>query len=197
MLRVGLTGGIGSGKTAVSDAFRDLGVCVVDADVIAHRVTRAGHPVLAEITDRFGPRALDPDGNLDRAWMRGEVFARPERRRLLEELLHPVIRREMEVEVAQCRGSYCVLVIPLLIESGNTARVDRILVVDAEDDRRRQWIRQRSGLDDAEIDRIFAAQASRERKLAAADDVIVNDGNLDDLVRKTAELDLAYRKLAG
>ena len=197
ILRVGLTGGIGSGKTTVSDLFAELGVEVIDADVIAHEVTAPGEAVLDEIAAEFGPRAICSDGGMDRGYMRSEVFSNPDKRRRLEAILHPVIRERMELKVRACSGPYCILSIPLLIESRNAAKVDRVLVVDAPDDRRREWIRARSGLSDAEINGIFAAQVSREARIAAADDVIVNDGPIEALKEKVEALHARYLEIAA
>jgi len=197
ILRVGLTGGIGSGKTTVSDLFAELGVEVVDADVIAHEVTARGEAVLDDIAAEFGPQAIGPDGGMDRGYMRAKVFSDPDKRRRLEAILHPVIRERMEQKVRESSGPYSILSIPLLIESRNAAKVDRVLVVDAPDDRRRKWIRARSGLSDAEIDGIFAAQATREARIAAADDVLVNDGSIEDLRGKVKALHERYVEIAA
>lgn len=196
-LRVGLTGGIGSGKTTVSDAFARLGVDVIDADVIAHQVTAPGEPVLQDIARLFGPGALDERGALNRAFVRSAAFQNPGLREMLEGLLHPVIRERMDAAARASRTSYCILSIPLLVESGNTARVDRVLVVDAPDDRRRAWIRTRSGLSDSDIDGIFAAQATREERRAVADDIILNDGSVEDLYEKVGALHQRYLELAA
>lgn len=196
MFRVGLTGGIGSGKTTVSDHFARLGVAVIDADVIAHQVTAAGEPVLDDISRLFGSRALDTHGELDRGFLRDAVFRDPDKRYQLESLLHPIIRTRMEQAAETSPGVYCILSIPLLVESGNAARVDRVLVVDAPESLRRHWIHERSDLTDAEIDGILAAQASREQRLDAADDIIVNDGSLESLYHKVEELHRRYMELA-
>lgn len=196
-LKVGLTGGIGSGKTTVSDRFQKLGVDVIDADVIAHQVTGPGEPVLEVIAAQFGAGVIDADGALDRARLRTEVFGSPEMRRRLEAILHPVIRERMEVLARESTTGYCVLSIPLLVETHNAAKVDRVLVVDAPDDMRRLWIKARSGLNDAEIDGIFKAQATREERLAVADDVIVNDGTLASLYERVDELHQRYLELGA
>ena len=190
--RVGLTGGIGCGKTTVSDRFGSHGITVIDADVIAHEVTRPGEPVIGTIAREFGAGMVDTDGALDRAALRRAVFDDPARRRLLESLLHPVIRERMNERAAAARSPYCILSIPLLVESRDTARVDRILVVDAPRAMRREWIRQRSGLDDAEIDAIMNAQATREERLRVADDVIVNDGSIEQLYERVDALHSRY-----
>ncbi|KAA3632512.1 MAG: dephospho-CoA kinase, partial [Proteobacteria bacterium] len=185
------------GKTTVGDAFEQLGIDVIDADVIAHQITAPGEPALEKIVELFGPSAVDANGRLDRAFVRGRVFDKPELREKLEALLHPVIRERMDQAARRSTSAYCILSIPLLVESGNTARVDRVLVVDAPDERRRVWIQNRSGLSDKEIDKIFAAQSTRESRLAIADDVIVNDGSVADLTKKVETLHRKYVAMAA
>ncbi len=195
-LRIGLTGGIGSGKTTVSDRFASLGVEVIDADVIAHEVTRSGEPVVEQIAAVFGDEVLDAGGALDRAALRRLVFADPGKRRRLEAMLHPVIRERMEERARKARAPYCILSIPLLVESRNAARVDRVLVVDAPDAMRRRWIKARSALSDEEIDGIMQAQATRDERLEAADDVIVNDGSIEELHARVDALHRRYLAIA-
>lgn len=188
MLRVGLTGGIGSGKSAVSRFFEMLNVPVSDADVIAHRITSNHHAALRQVSDAFGEEVVDSDGNLDRDVMRQIVFDDPEQRTRLEAILHPIIRDTMKAEVDAFNAPYCILVIPLLVEGPTHPLVDEILVVDAPDERRIEWIKSRSGLSDERIRSIFDAQASREDRLAAADNVIENTGTLDELQTKTVRM---------
>ncbi|GJL81175.1 MAG: dephospho-CoA kinase [marine bacterium B5-7] len=195
--RVGLTGGIGSGKTTVSNRFATLGVDIIDADVIAHTVTAPGQPLVDKIADVFGTNVIANDGSLDRAALRRLVFNTPTSRARLEALVHPVVRRTMDDQVKASHSAYCILSIPLLAESKDTTRVDRILVVDAPDTLRRQWITLRSNLNDDEIDAIFSSQASRVERLAIADDVIVNDGSLEDLYRQVDQLHLVYLEIAN
>lgn len=196
MLRIGLTGGIGSGKTLVSDHFQSLGVPVIDTDVLAHDLVAPGSPALDQIRERFGGESISPDGTLDRSRLRKLVFEDPERRRELESILHPRIRAEVERRVSDLDAPYCIIVIPLLVESGFTDVIDRVLVVDADERDRVAWIQQRSGLAPVEIRRIIAAQASRAERLAAADDVLVNHAGIAELHRKVEELDTVYRRLA-
>jgi len=196
-LRIGLTGGIGSGKTTVSNLFAELGVQIIDADVLAHEITRNNHPALEQIRLAFGPEFIDAEGNLDRNRMRQRVFENPAERKRLEGILHPIIREEMNALGDACNDAYCIFSIPLLIEGGNIHRVDRILVIDADEARRRVWIKQRSGLSDAEIDGIFSAQVNREQRLAAADDVIDNNGTPSDLVPQVNQLHQKYMNLAS
>ena len=194
MLRVGLTGGIGSGKTTVSDRFEELGVTVIDADRIAHELTRAGQPALRAIVCKFGDTVLTANGELDRERLRDIVFRAPARRQILERILHPQIRAEMARRIRDVNDPYCVLAIPLLAETGPHPLVDRVLVVDASDHKRRLWLKSPTGLDNDQITAIFAAQASREQRLVIADDVVANDKDLDALTR---QVDALHQKYLG
>ena len=195
-VRIGLTGGIGSGKTEVSRYFASLGVPVIDTDTIAHELVARGQPALAEITAEFGDGILDEHGNLDRAKLRGIVFADPARRRRLEQILHPRIRDKAVSLSEQCEAAYCILVIPLLVESGRDYPLDRILVVDTPVELQYRRIAGRDGISREQIASILAAQADRDTRLRAADDVIVNDGDIDGLHRKIDELHQRYLELA-
>lgn len=188
MLRVGLTGGIGSGKSAVSRFFETLNVPVSDADVIAHTITSNHHSALKDVAEAFGEEVVDSNGNLDRDVMRQIVFDNPEQRTRLEQILHPIIRNTMKTEVDAFNAPYCILVIPLLVEAPAHPLVDEILVVDAPDERRIEWIKSRSGLSDERIRSIFDAQASRDDRLKAAHHVIENNGTLDELQEKTLSM---------
>ncbi|MEQ6342993.1 MAG: dephospho-CoA kinase [Gammaproteobacteria bacterium] len=197
MLKIGLTGGIGSGKTTVADSFAALGVPVIDADKIAHELTIPGQPALQDIVSAFGSDILHGDGQLDRARLRAIVFNDAARRKQLEAILHPLIRAEMRRRIAYIEASatpYCILSIPLLLETGQTELVDRILVVDTPEDLQYQRVRVRNGLPDAEIAAIIHAQVSREQRLAAADDIIVNDDGLEELHQHVLELHQCYLK---
>lgn len=198
-LVVGLTGGIGSGKSAVSAAFAALGADIADADVVAHQVSAPGEPGHAAIAAAFGPRALRSDGTLDRDWLRAQAFADRAFRARLEALLHPVIRERMRNLVAGWRAPYGLLVVPLLLEraGGMSESVDRILVVDTPEDEQVRRVTQRSGLDPAEVRRIMAAQLGRPERLARADDVIDNGGPPEALGPQVARLDALYRDLAA
>jgi dephospho-CoA kinase len=195
-LVVGLTGGIGSGKTAVSDRFAALGVPVIDTDVIAREVVAPGQPALEEIATAFGPACVGPDGNLDRAELRRQVFADDERRRRLEAILHPRIRAVALERVAGCRAPYLILVIPLLVESGMGDLVDRVLVVDVPESVQIRRVMQRDQVDEAHARAILTAQAGRERRLASADEVITNDGDLDALSMAVEKLHKRFMELA-
>lgn len=197
MLRVGLTGGIGSGKTAVSDRFARLGVPVIDADQLSRELVAKGQPALAEIAALFGPTVLTEAGELDRAALGQRVFADPAARRQLEQILHPRIRDAMQARVAALDAPYVILVIPLLLETGQTDLVDRVLVVDTSPERQRARIRQRDGFSDARIAQILAAQTDRATRLRAADDIIRNDAGLADLDRAVAALHANYLELSA
>lgn len=200
MLKIGLTGGIGSGKTTVADCFASLGVPVIDADKIAHELAAPGQPALQAIASAFGPDILCDDGQLDRARLRAIVFNDTARRKQLEEILHPRIRAEMRRRIADIEASaapYCILSIPLLLETGQTDLVDRILVVDTLEDLQYHRVRVRNGLPDAEIAAIIHAQVSREQRLAAADDIIANDGGLEELRQHVLGLHQRYLKHSG
>jgi len=175
MLKIGLTGGIGSGKTRVSDLLGLWGASVIDTDAIAHQMTAAGGPALPAIEQAFGACALRADGALDRDWMRARVFNDGAARAQLESIVHPLITLETQRCAAQASGKYLVFVVPLLVESGKWAsRVDRVCVVDCEPETQVLRVQQRSGLTSDIIRRIMAAQADRATRLAAAHDVVFN-----------------------
>jgi dephospho-CoA kinase len=197
MLVVGLTGGIGSGKTAVSDRFARLGVPVIDADRLSRELVAKGQPALAEIAATFGSGVLSPGGGLDRAALGQRVFPDPAARRCLEQILHPRIRAAMQARIAALDAPYVILVIPLLLETGQTDLVDRVLVVDATPEQQRARIRQRDGFSEARIEQILAAQTDRASRLAAADDVIRNDGTPADLDPAVAALHAKYLAISA
>lgn len=196
---VGLTGGVGSGKSAAAERFAALGAAIVDTDAIAHELTAAGGAGIAPIRAAFGDAVLTPEGALDRAVMRRIVFADPAARTRLEAILHPLIRTESE---ARCRlvsadFPYGVLVVPLLIESGGYRdRVDRVCVVDCPEAIQLERVMARSGLSRADVQAIMAAQASRKKRRAAADDVIDNAQGLAKLAAQIATLHEKYREMA-
>ncbi|QKT03033.1 dephospho-CoA kinase [Ectothiorhodospiraceae bacterium 2226] len=196
MLVIGLTGGIGSGKSAVAARFAQFGVPVLDADELAREVVQPGQPALHEIVQAFGAEVLQADGQLDRARLRRLVFGNPEQRRRLEAITHPRIRAAMRARLAQLVAPYCVVVIPLLLETGQTDLVDRILVVDASPELQLQRAQARDGLPPQDIQAIIAAQVARPERLAAADDLITNDGTLADLQAQVDALHPRYLGLA-
>lgn len=197
-LVIGLTGGIGSGKTAAAEEFARLGATVVDTDEIAHELTSAGGAAIAGVRDFFGDDYIDSRGAMDRRKMRERVFADPAARQRLEALLHPLIREESRRRIAEAKGPYVVHVVPLLVESPDyRKRVDRVLVVDCPEDVQLARVRERSGLDEEEVRRIIGAQATRAMRQAAADDVIDNGGDLDGLLAQVQALHRRYLRLAG
>ncbi len=196
-LVVGLTGGIGSGKSAAADAFKALGATVVDTDAIAHELTGASGAAIADVKRQFGDAFVDATGAMDRKKMRELVFSDPQQKGRLEALLHPMIRAESARRVAAAAGPYALLVVPLLIESaGYRERVGRVLVVDCPEELQITRVRQRSGLPEEQIRRIIASQVQREERLAAADDIIDNSGPISALQQQVQKLHENYLKLA-
>ena len=195
MLRIGLTGGIGSGKSTVANLFKALGVPVIDADVIAHRLTQPGEPATQKILAVFGQEFAEGNG-INRKRLAQRVFSNPLDRERLEAILHPLVRAAMQQEVQTLQAPYCLLVIPLLIEAGQRDLVDRVLVVEAGDSIRVRRVQARDGRSEAEIHAIQENQASRAARRAAADDVIQNDGDLAELSKQVAALHAAYLRMA-
>ncbi len=192
-LVVGLTGGIGSGKSAAADEFARLGATVVDTDAIAHELTGPGGAAVPEVRRLFGRAFVDASDAMDRKRMRDLVFSDAEEKARLEALLHPLIRAESMRRIASAAGPYVVHVVPLLIESpDHRARVDRVLVVDCPEALQVARVRQRSGLPEGEIRRIMASQVQREKRLAAADDVIDNSGPIAALQQQVRQLHENY-----
>lgn len=195
--RVGLTGGIASGKSSVAKLFEALGVPVIDTDELAREVVAPGAPGLAAITVEFGTGFLDADGRLDRRRLRAEVFARPEARERLEAILHPLILEAMEQHSAKAAGPYQVLVIPLLVEKDLAGLVDRVLVVDCPENQQRTRLEARDGETPESAQRLLDAQASRPQRLTAADDIIDNSGDPEALPRQVRRLHDLYLRLAA
>lgn len=193
---VGLTGGIGSGKTAVSERFEAFGIAVVDGDVASRAVLAPGEPALAAIAERFGGHLIGEDGSLDRAALRKHVFADPDARRWLEALTHPLIGAYLRERLETATSPYSILVNPILVESGQARRCHRVLVVDVPEALQIERTMARDGNSEAQVRAIMAAQAGRQRRLAAADDVIVNDGDLAHLDAEVAKLHEKYLELA-
>jgi dephospho-CoA kinase len=194
---VGLTGGIGSGKTAVASAFAALGVEIVDTDVLAHRLSAVGQPGFVAIRDAFGSGILRADGEIDRGALRRLVFADDRARSRLEGLLHPLIGAEAIRLAGQWAGPYGIVVVPLLLEhEGLRSFVDRILVVDCPEDEQVRRVVARSNLAPADVRAIMAAQIDRRRRLAAADDVLDNSGAPEAIAPQARTLDRRYRELA-
>ncbi|QDX82966.1 dephospho-CoA kinase [Denitratisoma sp. DHT3] len=197
---VGLTGGIGSGKSAAADMFAQLGAAIVDADAVAHDLTGPGGAAMASIREAFGPALVTPAGALDRTAMRQLAFTDPSARARLEAILHPLIAAEgaARMSAAMAHGApYVIHAVPLLAESGGARQhMSRILVVDCPEDLQVSRVIARNGLAAEEVRRIMAVQASRAQRLAIADDVIVNDGDLERLRRQVAVLHAKYLEAA-
>ena len=194
--RVGLTGGIASGKSTVAKLFEALGVPLIDTDVLAREIVAPGQPVLQRIAQRFGARMLAADGTLDRAALRAHVFADPSERKALEELMHPAIRALVEERAATAGGEYQIHVIPLLVETDGRSRVDRVLVVDCSEELQIRRLQARDGVTTEQARAILHAQVTRAARLAAADDVITNEGALESLRDAVETLHARYLELA-
>jgi dephospho-CoA kinase len=196
-LVVGLTGGIGSGKSAAADAFAELGARVVDTDAIAHDLTGVAGAAIPEIARQFGKAFIDSSGAMDRKRMRDLVFSDAEEKQRLEALLHPMIRAESKRRIEAAKRPYVIHVVPLLVESPDyRARVSRVLVVDCPEALQIARVRQRSGLAEAEIRRIIASQIQRDKRLAAADDVIDNSTSIAAMQQQVRALHEKYLALA-
>jgi len=195
--RIGLTGGIASGKTTVSNMFAELGIPVIDTDVIAREIVRPGEPALKQIRDRFGDKIIDDTGRLDRRALRDIVFASEEARRDLEAILHPAIGRETRRQADALSGPYQLIVVPLLVGSKLLDLIDRVLVVDCDPGLQFSRLLARDAESAEQANRILAAQPRREDRLAIADDVISNDSDLDLLSGQVKELDQRYRDFAS
>jgi dephospho-CoA kinase len=195
---IGLTGGIGSGKTTIANFFRDLGVDIVDADIAARTVVEPGSIALAKISQHFGLQFIQPDGTLNRSLLRSQIFSNEQDKHWLNNLLHPLIRQTMLEEIQQSQSPYCLLVAPLLIENNLQSLVARILVIDIKESEqvKRAASRDPSSID--EIKRIMASQISREKRLTYADDIINNSqSDLSIIKNDVIKLDLKYRNLAS
>lgn len=197
MLRIGLTGGIGSGKSTVADLFAARGVPVIDADLIARALVAPGQAALTDIVSRFGAAILQADGQLDRARLRAQIFNDAAQRQHLEAILHPRIRAEMDARVATQTSAYGLLVIPLLFETGQRDMVDRVLVVDVPAAVQRARVAARDHLSDAQIDAILTAQIQRDVRLQGADDVIDNSGDAAALEQQIDKLHHQYLQVAA
>jgi dephospho-CoA kinase len=199
-LIIGLTGGIGSGKSTVADALVARGAALVDTDQIAHALTAPGGAAIEPIRQAFGDAVIAPDGRMDRTAMRERAFSDPQARKLLESILHPLIRAGTDAGIAaalQNAAPYVLVAIPLLVEGGGArGRFDRVLVVDCPADVQVERVMRRSGLARTQVDAIMAAQATREQRLAMADDVVDNGGSPDALPAQVERIDALYRRLS-
>jgi dephospho-CoA kinase len=196
VFRVGLTGGIASGKSTVARLFGALGIPIIDTDQLARDVVEPGQPPLERLIERFGPSILTPDGHLDRPALRNIVFSDPKARADLEALTHPAIGAAVEARSATAGGPYQILVIPLLVEKNLGSQLDRVLVVDCSEDLQIRRLQARDGSTVEQARAILSAQASRSARVKAAHDVISNEGEISALRDRVAELHAAYLELA-
>lgn len=197
MLVVGLTGGIGSGKSTVTQLFAEKNIDIIDNDVLARELTLPGAPALKEIAALFGADILLPDGSLDRAKLRKIVFADDGKRRQLEQILHPMIRAETQRRAEAARSPYCIVVIPLLFETEPNPLIQRVLVVDAPEELQLSRTVARDSNSKEQVEAIIKTQISREKRLSLADDVIYNDGNIEGLVPQVEKLHELYLSLSS
>ena len=195
-LIVGVTGGIASGKSTAARLFQQRGADLVDTDAIAHELTRPGQPALEQIAAVLGARFFTAEGSLDRTMLRDYVFANPAARKALEAILHPMIAREVQDRLRESSAPYVLLLVPLLVETGGYRDlVQRVLLVDCDEQLQVQRAMQRSGVTEREVRAVMQAQATRGERLAAADDLIRNDGSLEELERQVDALDARYRAM--
>ncbi len=195
-LIIGLTGGIGSGKSTVANFFAEYGITIVDADRLAHELVEPDQPAFADIVAIFGTPCVTPEGTLDRAWLRRRIHSDPDSKQKLESVLHPRIRARMRTLLKAASSPYCIAVIPLLVETGQADLVDRTLVVDIPESLQRLRVAARDGLSDNEITDILSSQADRSTRLAAADEVINNAGDMAVLKTQVDKLHAYYLALA-
>ncbi|MFU8837104.1 MAG: dephospho-CoA kinase [Thiohalomonadaceae bacterium] len=196
MLRVGLTGGIGSGKSTACAYFQAEGVPVVDTDQIARQLLQPGQPLLSQVLKVFGPEYQNEQGKLNRAALREKVFGSPAQLARLEGLLHPAIRQSVHQQLQTLQAAYVIIAIPLLVEKGWQGEVDRVLVVDCDEALQLHRASQRDHCDPAAIRQLMRFQSSRQQRLAAADDIIHNDGSTESLRQQVQALHLRYLKMA-
>ncbi|MCS6230715.1 dephospho-CoA kinase [Shewanella baltica] len=194
---VGLTGGIGSGKTTVANLFAAEGITLVDADIVAREVVAPGSKGLETIVTHFGAEILTPEGELDRAKLRQRIFSHPEEREWLNQLLHPMIRQEMLAQVEKATSAYVIMVVPLLFENGLDRLVNRTLVVDISPELQINRTVKRDNVDASQVNNIISSQCSRSEKLARADDIIDNQGEISTLKREVLALHQRYLQLSG
>lgn len=194
MLKIGLTGGIGSGKSTVADLFAKHGVTIIDADVIARKLTAKNSDCYRKIVAYFGNKILAEDGEINRQLLRKIIFNNREQRHWLEQLLHPAIRQQLLFAMQQADGAYCITVVPLLIENDFCAEFDRILVVDTDPEQQQQRVISRDGSDKTVVQQIMQRQVTRKKRLALADDVIDNSKNLRELSIQVDQLHQKYSK---
>lgn len=189
---LGVSGGIGSGKTAATDHFQTLGIDVIDADIVAREIVQIGESALADIAEHFGQNVLQADGTLNRAVLREIVFTDPAQRKALEVITHPAIRQRLHEQCMAAQSPYAILASPLLWESGQAALTQRSLLIDASEATQLARASQRDGVSEAQIRAIMAAQWTREQRLAAADDVISNEGSVAELQQQINDIHQTY-----
>ena len=192
MLTIALTGGIGSGKTQVSDYFSSLGVPVIDTDIISRQLVEPGQPALEKITENFGHQLLLDSGQLDRAALREIIFNNATARKKLEDILHPAIREKVQYQLQALSFPYVIIVIPLYVETGQFLKTDRILVVDCPQEIQKNRVLARDNVSMEQLGKILEAQATRQQRLAVADDIIVNDADIETLQHKVRQLHEQY-----
>lgn len=197
MLRIGLTGGIGAGKSAACRIFAELGVPVLDADQISREVVAPGEPALARIAELFGDTVLTSEGFLNRSYLRDIIFTNPERRRQLEAILHPLIQQRLIEQSGKLKAPYVILAIPLLLEAGWKTLVDRILVIDSPVEEQINRTIKRDGINREQTEAIIASQLDRSERLRQAEDIIVNDGDLQHLRSQINALHHRYLSIAS
>ncbi len=195
--RVGLTGGIACGKSTVANLFAALGITIVDTDLLAREVVAPGSPLLSEISRHFGAEVLQMDGSLDRARLRARVFANPAERQWLETLTHPAIRALTDARCEAATGKYVIVAIPLLVETGGADRFDRVLVVDCDPEVQLARLQARDGSTSRQAAQVLAAQATREQRLAVANEVILNNGDIAALRDQVEKLHRQYTAAAS
>ena len=189
---LGISGGIGSGKTAATDYFQTLGIDVINADIVAREIVQVGEPALAAIAEHFGQHILQADGTLNRAALREIVFADPAQRKALEAITHPAIRQRLHEQCLAAQSPYAILASPLLWESGQASLTQRSLLIDVSEETQLARASQRDGVSEAQIRAIMAAQWTREQRLAAADDVISNEGSVAELQQQINDIHQTY-----
>lgn len=194
-LKIGLTGGIGSGKSTACEIFSELGVPVIDADVIAHELVKPRMPAFNEIKKIFGTEIISSDGTLDRKIIRDKVFANEIDRKKLENILHPAVYEEISIQVKNINSKYCIISIPLLLETNAAKTVDRILVIDVPRELQLERASNRDRTNKSDIDAIIDSQISRKDRLSAANDIVDNKGNINDLRKKICDLHEFYSNI--
>jgi dephospho-CoA kinase len=196
MLIIGLTGGVGSGKTTAANYFIQLGIPVIDADALSREVVEPGKPALRVLAEHFGDHIIDKSGRLDRGKLRHIVFADTAERKWLESVLHPLINQLMDQRIAECKSEYCVLMSPLLTETSQIEKVDRVLVIDVPESLQLERTMARDGNDEVTVKSIMASQTDRANRLRFADDIVINDRGLEHLQKEIHSLHERYTCLA-